>query len=77
MLSTIRRAYLDVDASSTTFIRQPTRTLDFGGQDQSWSSVRHLTNEERDQIDLQAKVILSKCADRIKELETLDKSTLH
>ena len=74
MLSTIRRAYLDIDATSTTFIRQPARTLELGGKDQSWSSIRHLTNEERDQIDLQAKVILSKCADRVKELELLDRS---
>ena len=74
MLSTIRRAYLDIDATSTTFIRQPSRTLELGGKDQSWSSIRHLTNEERDQIDLQAKVILSKCADRVKELELLDRS---
>ena len=74
MLSTIRRAYLDIDASSTTFTRQPTLTLELGGQDQAWASIRHLTNEERDQIDLQAKVILTKCADRVKELELLDKS---
>ncbi|OCB91558.1 hypothetical protein A7U60_g1184 [Sanghuangporus baumii] len=73
MLSSIRRAYLAVDSSSSSFLRQPARPLEFDGLDQSWSSIRYLTNEERDQIDLQARIILSKCADRVKELEALDK----
>ncbi|KAL5488034.1 hypothetical protein ACEPAI_6142 [Sanghuangporus weigelae] len=73
MLSSIRRAYLAVDSSSSSFLRQPARPLELHGSDQSWSSIRYLTNEERDQIDLQARIILSKCADRVKELEALDK----
>lgn len=77
MLSSIRRAYLAVDSSSSSLLRQPARPLEFDGSDHSWSSIRYLTNEERDQIDLQARVILSKCADRVKELEALDKSTCH
>ncbi|KAL5508236.1 hypothetical protein ACEPAH_5855 [Sanghuangporus vaninii] len=73
MLSSIRRAYLAVDSSSSSILRQPARSLELDGSDQSWSSIRYLTNEERDQIDLQARIILSKCADRVKELEALDK----
>ncbi|KAH8118358.1 hypothetical protein DFH11DRAFT_1849701 [Phellopilus nigrolimitatus] len=73
MLSSIRKAYLNVDSSSSAFLRQPTRALDLDGSEQSWSAIRHLTNEERDQIDLQARIILSKCADRVKEMEVLDK----
>ncbi|KAL5527405.1 hypothetical protein ACEPAG_6196 [Sanghuangporus baumii] len=73
MLSSIRRAYLAVDSSSSSFLRQPARPLELDGSDQSWSSIRYLTNEERDQIDLQARIILSRCADRVKELEALDK----
>ncbi|KAF9240235.1 hypothetical protein BU15DRAFT_87714 [Melanogaster broomeanus] len=41
----------------------------------SWSEIRYLSssNEERDQIDLQARVILTRCADRIKGMEALEK----
>ncbi|KAF8525349.1 hypothetical protein JB92DRAFT_3081709 [Gautieria morchelliformis] len=73
MLSSIRRPYLNVDYGGSLLSRQPSRTLDLGGSDEMWSGVRHLTNEERDQIDLQARVILSRCADRVKEMELLEK----
>jgi syntaxin 18 len=76
MLSSIRRPYLNVDYGGSLLSRQPSRTLDLGGSDETWSGVRHLTNEERDQIDLQARVILSRCADRVKEMELLEKRTL-
>lgn len=55
--------------------RQPTRPLDLGGSEESWSNIRYLTNEERDQIDLQARLILTKCADRVKEMEALETRT--
>ena len=38
--------------------------------------IRCLSNEERDQTDLQARVILSRCAGRVKEIEALEKRTL-
>lgn len=74
MLSSIRKAYLNVDSNASNFSRLAPRNLELNGSDQSWSSIRSLTNEERDQIDLQARIILSKCADRVKELEALEKS---
>ncbi|KAK0206506.1 snare protein syntaxin 18/UFE1 [Desarmillaria ectypa] len=74
MLSTIRKPYLNLDSRRGTFARHTSRTLDFSGSDeQSWSSIRQLSNEERDQIDLQARLILSRCADRVKEMEALEK----
>ncbi|KAI5125061.1 hypothetical protein M0805_007484 [Coniferiporia weirii] len=73
MLSSIRKAYLNVDSSTSMFPLQPSRTIELNGPEQSWSSIRHLTNEERDQIDLQARIILLKCADRVKEMEALEK----
>lgn len=76
MLSSIRKAYLNVDSSSSTFMRQPSRNFEINSVDQSWSSVRYLTNEERDQIDLQARIILKKCSDRVQEMEALDKSEI-
>jgi syntaxin 18 len=73
MLGNIRKPYLNVDSRNPPLTRQVTRNIDFGGPDQSWAGIRHLTNEERDQIDLQARVILTRCADRVKEMETLEK----
>lgn len=76
MLSTIRKPYLNVDSRNTPLSRQgSSRNIDLAGADQAWAGIRHLTNEERDQIDLQARVILSRCADRVKEMETLEKRT--
>ncbi|OBZ76630.1 Syntaxin-18 [Grifola frondosa] len=73
MLSSIRKPYLNLDSRSPPLLRQMPRTIDIASTDQSWSNIRHLTNEERDQIDLQARVILSRCADRVREMEALEK----
>lgn len=76
MLANIRKPYLNVDVRNQPLARQASaRTIDFAGpgSDQSWSGIRHFTNEERDQIDLQARVILSRCAERVKEMEKLEK----
>ena len=55
--------------------RQQTRTLDLGSSEESWSNIRYLTNEERDQIDVQARLILTKCADRVKGMGALETRT--
>ncbi|KAI0722879.1 snare protein syntaxin 18/UFE1 [Earliella scabrosa] len=73
MLSSVRKAYLNVDSRNPPLLRQTNRTIDISGGDQSWSDLRNLTNEERDQIDLQARVILSRCKDRVAQLEELEK----
>ena len=72
MLSSVRKAYLNVDARNPPMLRQANRTIDIAGGDQSWADIRNLTNEERDQIDLQARVILSRCKDRVAQLEELE-----
>ncbi|TRM68024.1 hypothetical protein BD626DRAFT_534230 [Schizophyllum amplum] len=72
MLASIRKPYLNVDARSTPLSRQGPRNIDLGGTE-SWAAIKQLTNEERDQIDMQARVILSRCADRVKEMEALEK----
>jgi syntaxin 18 len=78
MLANIRKPYLNVDSRNLPLSRQgSSRNIDLAGSDQSWSAIRSLTNEERDQIDLQARVILSRCADRVKEMETLEKRALN
>lgn len=74
MLSSVRKPYLNVDSRGPPLLRQVSRNIDLSGPDQqSWANIKHLTNEERDQIDLQARVILSRCSDRIKEMEALEK----
>ena len=73
MLSSVRKPYLNVDSRNPPLLRQASRNIDLSGSDQAWANVKHLTNEERDQIDLQARVILSRCSDRIKEMEALEK----
>ena len=74
MLSHVRKPYLNMDTRPHAS-RQPTRAIDLGGSEESWLNIRYLTNEERDQIDLQARLILTKCADRVKEMEALEKRT--
>ncbi|ESK97657.1 snare protein syntaxin 18 ufe1 [Moniliophthora roreri MCA 2997] len=70
MLAFIRKPYLNVDSRATTFTTP--RILDFSSAE-SWSNIKQLSNEERDEIDLQARVILSRCAERVKEMEALEK----
>jgi len=73
MLSSIRKAYLNVDPRHAPLSRQSPRTIDLGSSDQSWSNIKYLSDAERDQIDLQARVILSRCSERAKELEAVEK----
>ena len=73
MLASIRKPYLNVDSRTNALMRHSSRAIDLNDSDTSWSNVRHLTNEERDQIDLQARVILKRCAERVKEMEALEK----
>lgn len=73
MLSNIRRPYLNIDSSSSPLVRQGSRNLDLNDSEQLWSEIKYLSNQERDQIDLQARLILTRCADRVKEMEALEK----
>lgn len=73
MLASVRTAYLNIDSRSSPLSRQGLRTIDFNEGLSSLTNVKHLTNEERDQIDMQARVILRKCSDRVKEMEALEK----
>ncbi|KAF5393708.1 hypothetical protein D9757_000112 [Collybiopsis confluens] len=74
MLFSIRRPYLNLDQRAGVSYHQETRSIDLGeGGAESWAHIRQLSNEERDQIDIQARVILTRCANRIKEMEVLEK----
>lgn len=77
MLSSVKKPYLNLDARNAPLFRPASRNIDLNSpEQQSWANIKHLTNEERDQIDLQARVILSRCSDRIKEMESLEKREL-
>ncbi|KAG9002675.1 hypothetical protein FRB94_003710 [Tulasnella sp. JGI-2019a] len=76
LLASSRRAYLNVDANQSS--ARQARSFDLSnassdGNVDAFSSLKSLTNEERDQIDLQARILLSKCADRVKEMEIVEK----
>ncbi len=48
--------------------------MDLSNPSHSWADIRRLSNEERDQIDLQARLIISQCAVRVSQLEKLEAS---
>ncbi|KZW04101.1 hypothetical protein EXIGLDRAFT_743691 [Exidia glandulosa HHB12029] len=69
MLTAVRRPYLNLDSHARP---SSARKLNLSSPD-AWSGIKHLSNDERDQIDLHARVVLSKCADRVKEMERIEK----
>ena len=72
MLTAVRRAYLDVHARLPPATRQTVRMLDTTGMD-AWADIKFFTNAERDQIDMQARTILARCADHVRDMESLEK----
>ena len=72
ILATVRRAYLDVHARVPPVTRQTVRALDTTGVD-AWADIKYFTNAERDQIDVQARQILARCAERVHDMEALEK----
>jgi syntaxin 18 len=72
MLTAVRRTYLDVHARLPPATRQAVRVLDTTGLD-AWADIKYFTNSERDQIDVQAQKIIARCADRVHDMETLEK----
>ncbi|KAL9545698.1 hypothetical protein MBANPS3_007034 [Mucor bainieri] len=85
-LITIRPAYLSTSKRSTHRSQQShpqtTQQLDTGNTDSLFAIFsagggggggNHLTDRERDEIDFQAKLIIRRCIDRIKELEESEK----
>jgi syntaxin 18 len=76
MLASIRKPYLNVDFRHTNpFTQSRAAALDLSAAENTWANIKHLTNNERDQIDIHARTILSKCADRVKNMEIIEKRT--
>ncbi|KZT42875.1 hypothetical protein SISSUDRAFT_979048 [Sistotremastrum suecicum HHB10207 ss-3] len=72
MLESIRKPYLDID-TVPSFLTHASRSPDPQSSSNPWENITHLSNEQRDQFDIQARQILSRCANRVKELETVEK----
>ncbi|KAI7892079.1 uncharacterized protein EV154DRAFT_506234 [Mucor mucedo] len=78
-LLTIRPAYLSTNnRSSRTTVRKTELTAPEASNGDSLfalfaGNIHNLTDRERDEIDFQAKLIIRRCIDRIKELETSEK----
>jgi len=71
MLSQLHRPYLSFDENDNT--HTPRRDK-FDASSNNWANIRSLTEDERDQIDLRAKTIISTCATRVRNLERLEQS---
>lgn len=72
-LTSIRRAYLDLGASSSSHQTTQPRTIDTTKGLAAWEGVRWLSDRERDEIDFGVKVALRKSVDRVRELEAVEK----
>ncbi|KAK4057580.1 hypothetical protein OIO90_001225 [Microbotryomycetes sp. JL221] len=84
-LHSIRRAYLDLNASAaaaaaassssstTNQLDSSSRHLDKSKGLQAWEGVKWLSDRERDEIDFGVKVALRKSVDRVRQLEQLEK----
>ncbi|KAG2197705.1 hypothetical protein INT47_007939 [Mucor saturninus] len=78
-LLTIRPAYLSTNnRSSRPTVRKTELTTPEASNGDSLfalfaGNIHNLTDRERDEIDFQAKLIIRRCIDRIKELETSEK----
>ncbi|KAG8886522.1 hypothetical protein FRB97_003033 [Tulasnella sp. 331] len=73
LLASSRRAYLNVDTNHGSGRQARNFDLSATSSGDDFASIKSLTNEERDQIDLQARILLTKCADRVKEMELIEK----
>ncbi|KAJ3869722.1 hypothetical protein EV359DRAFT_29424 [Lentinula novae-zelandiae] len=75
LLSSIRKPYLNIDQRSGPSHYQETMRIDFS-EDNSWANIRQLSNEQRDQIDIHARQILTRCSDNIKQMESAEKKRI-
>jgi syntaxin 18 len=74
-LTTIRPVYLSTSNRPSTNHSKKSTDLNEGDSLFTLFSghIQHLTDRERDEIDFQAKLIIRRCIDRIKELEEAEK----
>ncbi|KAK1922780.1 hypothetical protein DB88DRAFT_370058 [Papiliotrema laurentii] len=79
LLGTIRKAYLSTATAPIRRHERPHEDGSSGGQGgedglERWKDSKYLSDRERDEIDLRAKVILRRCRERVTQLEEQEKA---
>jgi syntaxin 18 len=54
--------------------RNASTVIDITSDSEKLAVLKHLTSPQRDQVDLQAKMIISRCADKVRAMEQVEKS---
>ncbi|KAG8823614.1 hypothetical protein FRC19_003457 [Serendipita sp. 401] len=74
MLALIKRPYLNVEVNDLVSSRDATTVIDLMTDGASLSTMKHLSSHQRDQVDLQAKMIITRCAERVRSMEQVEKN---
>ncbi|PVG03615.1 hypothetical protein CPB86DRAFT_822160 [Serendipita vermifera] len=73
-LSLIKRPYLNVEANDMVSARNASTVIDITLESEKLAILKHLTSQQRDQVDLEAKMIISRCADKVRAMEQVEKN---
>jgi syntaxin 18 len=74
VLAIIKRPYLNVEANDMVSARDAGAVVDLMADGTALASLKRLSGQQRDQVDLQAKIIITRCAERVRAMEQLEKS---
>lgn len=55
-------------------VRESSTVVDIVADSDKLAALRYLSSHQRDQVDLQAKMIISRCAERVRTMEEVEKS---
>lgn len=73
VLAVIKRPYLNVEVNDMVSSRDSAAVVDLMADGSALASLKHLSSQQRDQVDLQAKMIITKCAERVRGMEQVEK----
>lgn len=78
MLKTVRKPYLST-AEPPPLSRRGRTSVANGGDDElrRFEGTKYLSERERDEIEVRAKMILRRCRERVTMLEEAEKGTFH
>ncbi|CAG7848448.1 SubName: Full=Related to syntaxin 18 {ECO:0000313/EMBL:CCA71220.1} [Serendipita indica DSM 11827] len=74
VLAVIRRPYLNVEVNDMVSTRDASAVVDLMTDGASLGALKYLTSQQRDQVDLQAKMIISRCAERVRAMEQVEQN---
>jgi syntaxin 18 len=74
VLAVIKRPYLNVEVNDIVPARDAGAVVDLMADGTALASLKRLSSQQRDQVDLQAKMIITRCAERVRAMEQLEKS---